>query len=216
MVEEILTTTEISQIEPNPVRTSNPSFLVTLKDGTECVWKFSGPRWRKEVAAFKVSTFLKFDLVPVTVCRVIDGRRGSLSRYVPSVRLERRNVIVKGRFGLECQTVLANQIPRRELQKQKLFDFIIDCEDRGRFKNWLLTPDVKILCIDHEHAFRARNYILVPDASHFEFLSMRENQKIKDSILDGSNVLSLEKELLPLIGRVRTDLFLGRLHSLKR
>lgn len=216
MVEPALATKEITHIEPNSVLSSNPTFLVTLKDGIKCIWKFCGPRWRKEVAAYKVSTLLGFDIVPPTVRRIINGRAGSLQLYCDSVPLDRRNVVVKGVYGLECRTVVANQLSIVEIQRRKLFDFVIDCEDRSPFRNWLLTSNGRIFCIDHEHGFRDRIYCPVPNASLIEFMSMREAQSIKNSILNSSTISALEAELLPLIGSNRTSLVLGRIKSLKR
>ena len=72
------------------VPTERRLFLVTLKSGIQGVFKplskknrpMTAQQMYSEVAAYKASSLLGFSLVPPTVVRTIDGKRGSLQFFV--------------------------------------------------------------------------------------------------------------------------------------
>ena len=65
------------------IRFSHQVLLVTLKSGIKGVFKTVSPcEDACEVTAFKASKFLGFPIVPPTVLRAINGKKGSFQLYV--------------------------------------------------------------------------------------------------------------------------------------
>lgn len=62
------------------------NLLITLKDGTQWVFKDSGPdgwrKWQGEVGTYNIALFLGIDRVPETKEVIYEGRRGSLQRFL--------------------------------------------------------------------------------------------------------------------------------------
>ena len=141
---------------------------LTLSDGNEthhAVWKTidelryettRGPRgaiqltasdsYRYEVAAYELDKLLDLGIVPPTVERVIDGKRGSLQLWVEGAitELDRR------KKGLEAEDVLAwsDALSRLRLFKQLIYD-----SDAANLQNVLYDAAFHVYAIDHSRAF---------------------------------------------------------------
>ena len=114
----------------------NATDLVTLKDGTLAVWKPHVEIWssnyRAEVLAYEFDRKLGFNLVPETVERVENGKKGSLQLYKKAGRNVRAKPL--------------------ELDKQGVFDYLIRNTDRHD-GNYLIGADGKVVSIDHGQSF---------------------------------------------------------------
>jgi hypothetical protein len=128
---------------------------VTLEDGTEAIFKPSegetfarvgvpvGGYYKRESAASSVADLLGFgDLVPPTTVRELDGKQGSIQKFVPDAKA-------------------AFQVPRElmydgeeDLSRSAAYDYIIGHCDR-HFGNWLIS-DGKLALIDNGLSFPVR------------------------------------------------------------
>jgi hypothetical protein len=162
---EFLRTATVTSIEPMP-GTDSPK-KVTLERGplrVAAIFKStdSGPRarshdregeinssqrWQHEVAAYQVDRLLGLELVPVTVEREIDGRRGSLQFWIDDLISNREAVAGKvpltGYCSLDDQHAL-----------MLVFDALIKNANRHA-GNFLYERDSGMLrLIDHSRSFR--------------------------------------------------------------
>lgn len=149
-----LRTEAIAKVVSNPNKSSNETFIVTLESGTKAIWKPIDKRYRNEIAAYLVDRRIGFGMVPVTVERIINGRPGSLQLYCESIPAQILSWPVKGIYGREARQRITNVLPV-EIEKRTAFDFLIKNPDRAFLTNWLLAPDGRIICIDHEQAFHS-------------------------------------------------------------
>ena len=102
-------------------------------------------RFEYELAAYKLDRLLGLDMVPVTVPRTIEGRRGVLQFWVDgSINLRRmleQKLQPTGWCDVEPQYNLMN-----------VFDVLIHNTDRTQ-ENALFTRDWMLVLIDHSRAF---------------------------------------------------------------
>lgn len=134
---------------------ANQTEIVTLSDGTKAVWKPHSDAWnsndRAEVLAYEVSQKFGFRLVPPTVERTIDGRRGSLQLFKAS----QAKKVGKGFTAFDSRATEGLTLDRMELKKQSLFDYLIDNRDRHQ-SNWLVSPEGRVVSIDNGNSFTAQ------------------------------------------------------------
>jgi len=104
-----------------------------------------------EIAAYKVSSLLKFDLVPLTIPYKFNDNNGSLQLFIDG-----------GKF-LEPSDLSNNQ---RQLAKQSLFDYIIDNEDRHDLNYFWIGE--RLISIDHGMSFH-----LPVNGQYYKSLNMR-------------------------------------------
>jgi len=102
--------------------------------------------WRTEVAAYELDKLMGLGMVPATVERTYDGKKGSLQFWVDSKMSEAERVKKK------------LQPPRtfeweEQVARLRLFDNLIYNTDR-HLNNLLITEDWKIRLIDHSRTFR--------------------------------------------------------------
>lgn len=152
-IENILQHQAVLYTLPLQGGTSEGIRLVVLDNEMKAVWKpwkvetpdgdFRSP----EVLAYHMDKLLGINQVPPTVERVIDGKRGSLQLYVPSVSYDSLAPEARGRI-LE------------ETQKQFLFDMIIGNTDRFG-DNTLYTPEGRVISIDHGYAFNDYKFVQI-------------------------------------------------------
>jgi len=117
--------------------------LTKLATGHEVDFKDS---WMFEVAAYELDKLLNLNMVPVTVERYYDGKRGSLQLWIENAMTERE----RREKNLEAvNTKDWNQ----QIFKVRLFDHLIYNIDRN-LGNLLITPDWKIYMIDHSRCFK--------------------------------------------------------------
>lgn len=89
----------------------------------------------RERAAYLISLFLGFNLVPPTVIRKIDGRLGSMQEFIDA------------KTAYELGDDILINVPESEYLKMFIFDFLIENTDR-RLPNYLVK-DNKIYAIDN-------------------------------------------------------------------
>jgi hypothetical protein len=111
--------------------------------------------WQTEVPAYAIDRMLGLGMVPATVERTINGKRGSLQLWVTSMASEEG----RQRRGL---TPPDAEVFGQRLLKMKLFDQLICNVDR-HLNNILITQDFDLRLIDHSRAFRPVNELRNPE-----------------------------------------------------
>jgi hypothetical protein len=105
-------------------------------------------RFQYEVAAYRLDRLLGLDMIPVTVPRTVDGKRGIVQFWVDdSINL---------REMLERQLEPAGwceALPQYNLMN--VFDLLVHNTDRTQ-ENALFTRDWMLVLIDHSRAFSTR------------------------------------------------------------
>jgi hypothetical protein len=112
--------------------------------------------WRTEVAAYELDKILGLGMVPVTIDRTFDGKRGSFQFWIDSVMSEAERVTKK----LEPPNALEWN---EQVAKVRLFDNLIYNTDR-HLNNLRITADWKIRLIDHSRSFRPFEQLKDPKA----------------------------------------------------
>jgi hypothetical protein len=111
--------------------------------------------WQTEVPAYAIDRMLGLGMVPATVERTINGKRGSLQLWVTSMASEEG----RQRRGLAPPD---QEAFGQRLLKMKLFDQLICNVDR-HLNNILITQDFELRLIDHSRAFRSVNELRNPE-----------------------------------------------------
>ncbi len=154
---------EVTGIEDLDAGITEPRRVSLRKDGVELRAVFkqlsTGPagnqsarvlnesdRYEYELAAYRLDRLLGLDMVPVTVPRTINGRRGVLQFWIDgSINL--RNMLEQ---GLQ-PSGWCDAAPQYNLMN--VFDVLIHNSDRTQ-ENALFTKDWMLVLIDHTRAFR--------------------------------------------------------------
>jgi len=138
-IENILKNNKIINVEPLGGGI-NDSFVINLGGEVKAVWKPHKETWssnyRAEVLAYEVDRKFGFNLIPETVERTIDGKKGSVQLFKELG------------YGLSGPSLA----PRSQLKKQSFLDFIIDNRDRHE-QNYLMNWDKTVISIDNEMSF---------------------------------------------------------------
>jgi hypothetical protein len=160
MWEEFLATAEIvgrKQLLGSEAVTE--PWVLTLKKGDlthRALWKDAEGRrggfwegWNYEIAAYRLDKHLGLGMVPPTVERRLDGKRGSCQLWIDDCMTlrdrEKKKIkmpIIKV-FGWNRATFI-----------QRLWDNLIANEDR-HMNQILITPDWRMILIDHSRSFRS-------------------------------------------------------------
>jgi len=141
-----------------PLSVTNPWVLTLEKDGVKkrAVWKnVLGERigghketWKGEIAAYRLNRYLGLNMVPPTVEREFQGKKGSCQVWTDSWNT--------------METIRAKKLnppgPKvnpfyRALFLQRGFDNLIANEDRHQ-RNYLITEDWRMILIDHSRSFQ--------------------------------------------------------------
>jgi len=102
--------------------------------------------WRTEIAAYELDKLIGLGMVPATVERTIDGKRGSLQFWVTAKMTEEER--------LKKKLTAPNGITwNQQVAKLRLWDNLIYNTDRN-MGNLLITEDWTIRLIDHSRTFR--------------------------------------------------------------
>lgn len=165
LLEKWLEQAEVVSIEALDAGVTKPQRVTLRKDGVELRAVFkrlaagSGTMDRQqaldaverheyEIAAYRLDRLLGLDMIPVTVPRTIDGRRGILQFWVDdSINLRtmlERKLQPEGWCDVEPQYNLMN-----------VFDVLVHNAGRTQ-ENALFTRDWMLVLIDHSLAFRAQ------------------------------------------------------------
>jgi len=105
--------------------------------------------WRYEIAAYKMDKLLGLNMIPPTVERELNGKKGSLQYWVTSefslLKVMEENI-----------TMPSDTRELREKMKYlaRVFDSLIANEDRTQ-QNILYTKDWRTILIDHSRSFRS-------------------------------------------------------------
>ena len=161
---------------------------VQFQDGTVGVWKPHEEVWhsnyRAEVLAYEIDRRLEIGIVPPTVERVYNGKKGSVQLFVESKR---------GAKPLES-----------ERDKQYFLDYIIDNRDRHK-DNFLVTEDGKIVSIDNAISFTGHGYngrslkSILPQLKRF--VETPEGQKIIENMRGALKDNEFQNTLVDYLGK---------------
>lgn len=158
--EEFLKTAEIIKYEEIGEGVTKPIRLYLKKGNTETSGVWKNPKgiqggflegWQYEIAAYQLDKILELNMVPPTVERKFEGKRGSLQLWV------------EAEFSL--LDIMEEKIPMPSsgsdldnIQKAKYltraFDSLIANADRTQ-QNIFYTKDWRVILIDHSRSFRS-------------------------------------------------------------
>jgi len=156
--EDFLKTAEITGSERIGEGVTKPIRLYLKKGDVEWSGAWKNPRgiqkgflegWQYEIAAYRMDKLLELNMIPPTVEREFNEKRGSLQFWIVSEmndleRLERNIKIPKDAFdNWEKMKYIA-----------RAFDSLIGNEDRTQ-QNTRYTKDWRTILIDHSRAFRS-------------------------------------------------------------
>ena len=155
--EEFLKTAEIVEYRDVGHGVTRPYKLTLKKDAIEACGVWKNPTgmqdgylegWQYEIAAYEMDKLLELHMVPPTVEREFNGRRGSLQLWV------------KHKCNLYDLVHKKIKFPKSKLDPMnkmkylaRAFDSLIANEDRTQ-QNVLLTEDWRTILIDHSRSFR--------------------------------------------------------------
>lgn len=174
--------------------------LVTLENGVKAIFKseFDASKRmpQRERAAYLVDRILKFDLVPATIIRELDGTVGSFQEYVED--------------GKEIAVQNSETLKDLEFVKMFVFDYLTGIRDRNyeSGRNFLITPKGP-KAIDNELTFDT-------STTNLNFLDKELPAEIVNAILNISEaeVKLLENELLNLLPQDEALKCVQRIRSL--
>ncbi len=174
-------------------------------------WEFGfQDSYKTEIAAYEIDKMLGLGMVPATVERVIDNRRGSLQLWV--------DVLMSEEKRLESRTPPPDALAwSRMTTDYALFDNLIDNTDR-HLNNLLITSEWKIALIDHSRSFRRNKELRRPSSlSRFsESLLDAISRLDRDMIEDGVGRYLTGGQIKGLLERRDRILQLSRKRVLER
>ena len=204
---KLLRSGSISKMEALSTGISKP-FRVTLNDGDESIralYKtidtFPGIEKRKtknsdekyadrylyEIAAFRLSEYLGFGLVPPVVEREIDGKKGSVQFWVEytesKLNLEESEKSLSGICDYEAQRNLL-----------RIFDLLIFNHDRNKSNILLESTHNRLIWIDHSRSLSAHKRL--PEYINTEKLYLSEQVINALEKLDSESATGLLEGLL--------------------
>lgn len=126
----------INEVRHGVVKGRNGGFQIAFKDS-----------YKYEIAAYELDKMLGFDLVPPTVEREIDGRRGSLQLWVEGAftELDRRERNIES----DDYVSWSNQQYKLRMLQQLTYN-----DDARNIRNVLYDPSFRVYCIDNSRSFR--------------------------------------------------------------
>lgn len=157
-----------------------------------------GKSYQKERAAYLVDLFLGFDLVPATVIRNIEGKMGSLQKFIPESRTGQEITFEEAAALQESPEYIIMDI----------FDYIIGNSDRHD-RNYVVDKDNKLWAIDHHLTFW--NYTGHPYDSFPVYSTKQTLNKIRDLAESEDKKMLLRKLLLELLEKEQVNNFFKRL-----
>ena len=126
----------VNEVRLGVVKGRNGGFQMAFKDS-----------YKYEVAAYELDKMLGFDLVPPTVEREIDGKRGSLQLWVEGAftELDRREKNLESYDHVSW----SNQQYKLRLLQQLTYN-----DDAQNIRNVIYDPSFRVYCIDNSRSFR--------------------------------------------------------------
>ena len=156
--EEFLKTAEIVKFEEIGKGVTRPIRIYLKKDDMEAsgAWKNPGgirggylEGWQYEIAAYELDKLLGLNMIPPTVEREFQGKKGSLQLWV--------KIMMNDLERMEGHIPVPGSSARRWERMKYLgraFDGLIANEDRTQ-QNILYTEDWRTILIDHSRSFRS-------------------------------------------------------------
>jgi hypothetical protein len=157
-IERFLITAEILRTEPIGEGVTKPTKVYLRKDGIEgkAVWKNpSGLQfgfwegWQYEIAAYRMDKLIGLNMIPPTVERALNGKKGSLQYWVET----KCNLLELQEKGIPIPES-ARESTDRMKYLTRAFDSLIANEDRTQ-QNVRYTEDWRTILIDHSRSFRS-------------------------------------------------------------
>ncbi|MGH9321398.1 MAG: hypothetical protein ACRD21_08550 [Vicinamibacteria bacterium] len=152
-IEELLRTADLVSVEDVGMGVTKPSKVILKKDGVEVAAAFKpiqrgrqGGFWESyeaEIAAYELDKLLGLGMVPPTIERAIEKRKGSLQYWVEDCKLYR---------DLQGTPPPRPSEWSHQLSIMKMFDILIMNKDRNA-QNFLVDGDWHMVLIDHSRAF---------------------------------------------------------------
>lgn len=158
--------------------------LTKLANSVEMDFKDS---WMFEVAAYELDKLLGLNMVPVTVERSYNGKKGSLQLWIENAMTER---VRKEKNLTATNTVDWN----RQIFKVRVFDNLIYNIDRN-LGNLLIDANWKIYMIDHSRCFKNMDLLQHP----------KDLRIFSRSLIDGLRKLD-EKSIQERCGKYLTNM----------
>ena len=206
--EQLLATGKIVKIEELPVGTTRPLKVSINQDDKlyfavfkavdiqpRGVTHFQGRKptigftdtYRHDRAAYAMDRLLELNMIPVTVIRKVQQKRGALVDWIPDAitEMDRRS----GDLKPEDSKILDDQ-----WAVMRMFDALINNPDRNLGNQLYTRPDWKLHLIDHTRAFtRSRK---IPDTYREQWsrLPRRVYENLKN--LDPDKVRAVTRTLL--------------------
>jgi len=132
--------------------------------------------WKTEVAAYELDKLLGLGMVPATVERTYNGKKGSLQFLVTSTMSEAE------RFKKKLQPPTKFEWDE-QIARIRMFDNLIYNTDR-HMNNLLITEDWKIRLIDHSRTFRPFEQLKDPkQLTRFSRSLLEKMEALDESIL---------------------------------
>jgi len=110
--------------------------------------KNEADRYQYEVAAYKLDRMLNIGLVPVTVSRRVDGKKGIIQLWINGLISELNMVEDNVRYKGQCDV-------QEQVNMMDTFDYLIANRDRNRSNVVFSKDDWQIWFIDHSRSFSA-------------------------------------------------------------
>ena len=155
-IEEYLKTAPIVRTEGTSVGVMRPVHAILAPGGLveSMSWKaikpgmYSGFResYLSEIAGYELDKFLDLGMVPPTVEREVDGKKGAAIMWVPQTKN------FKEAGGMPTPPPIHQARWMIQMMRTKMFDNLIGNIDPN-LGNWLFDPNWNIILIDHSRAF---------------------------------------------------------------
>ena len=160
--EELLKTAEVVSLEE--FERGVTAKRVYLKKGEielKTIWRPFPPSgdgargsYRTEIAAYEIDKMLELDMVPPTVERIIEGRRGSIQLWVNDCKQYKE---------LQGKTPATSDW-NHQVSRMNLFDALIGNTARNAGNNLLVDPAWDIVLVDHLFGFSSETEVRNPPA----------------------------------------------------
>jgi hypothetical protein len=187
--EEFLKTAEIVRFEKIGEGVTKPTRLYLKKGDEEASGAWKNPRgiqegylegWQYEIAAYEIDKLLGLNMIPPTVEREFQGKKGSLQLWV-KVKM---NDLKRMDNNIPIPDSSAKNWERMKYL-MRAFDGLIANEDRTQ-QNILYTEDWRTILIDHSRSFRS-------------------SKKFTERLVTGKNALGTRPLLIRELPRVFVD-----------
>jgi hypothetical protein len=150
--------------------------VTTLAASTEMDFKDS---WLFEVAAYELDKLLGLGMVPVTVERSYNGKKGSLQIWINDCIMESDRL--KRKLDVPDPDAWNEQ-----MFKVRVFDNLVYNIDRN-LGNVLITPQWKVYMIDHSRAFKSSGALRTPkDLTRFSRSMMEKLEQLSAAAVNAA------------------------------